>query len=89
MIAIVDRFKRNWMELAQIQFSVSVQHALVYTYIHDLADDVTLLCLPEEYTLQRYRQLIKERGVYKRAFLECKPDLSIFFDSLFAETNPT
>lgn len=90
MVPIVGWLKRDGMEFAHIQLPIAVQYAFVNAYVYNLTDDVAVLAHFQEFALQSYRQLIDEGRIPPILLLvQWKPDFSIFFGSLFADTIPT
>ena len=89
MVPIVGWLKRDGLEFAHIQLPIAVQYAFVNAHIHNLTDDVAVLAHFQEFALQSYRQLIDEGPSTDSLLVQWKPDFSIFFGSLFADTMPT
>ena len=89
MVPIVGWLKRDGLEFAHIQLPIAVQYAFVNAHIHNLTDDVAVLAHFQEFALQSYRQLIMRGASTDSLLVQWKPDFSIFFGSLFADTMPT
>ena len=89
MVPIVGWLKRDGMEFAHIQLPIAVQYAFVNAYVYNLTDDVAVLAHFQEFALQSYRQFIDEGASTDSLLVQWKPDFSIFFGSLFADTIPT